>query len=580
MSGLTISNGFISSNGGSGIDVYQGNLTADGIVLSGNTTTDPVNGGPGLLSDTGTVTIRNSAIVNNHSAGVGGGVYNFFGSNMTLVNTTISGNIAAGWDGGAIWSYSPLTLRNCTVTDNSAVSGSGIAVRSGTVSMSNTILAGNRSSGAGPDLSGQLLASGYNLIGNTQGGSGFVPTDILNVDLQLGKLGDNGGPTPTRALLPGSPAINAGTADSAPLTDQRGVGRGDVISIGAFQATAAQLALSGLPDHADTGQPLALTVTAQDPLGQTAVGYRGTITFSSSDDLAALPGDYPLTALDAGQHTFPVAFGSGGTQSVTATDTVDTTISGRSADVLVGPAAPALLVRGFPAAVTAGDPNTFTVTILDTSGHSDASYRGTVHFTSTDPRAFLPRDYSFTEADAGSHLFGAAFRTAGTQALTATDIHTGALTGTQNGIVVSPAEAHALVLSGLPSSLYAGDVTTFTVTVVDAFDNVVTGYGGTVHFSSTDAAALLPRDYTFTSDDAGSHTFAVVLMTAGRQTLTARDMLFPTLQGSQDVDVLDAPWPFPSDRRTRRHAEWPTMGTDDTTAGLPNSRSSDPRRTP
>jgi hypothetical protein len=108
-----------------------------------------------------------------------------------------------------------------------------------------TLLAGNTVDGpgtnSGPDLSGTLGSLGHNLVGNTQDGSGFDATDLLNVDPLLGPLQDNGGPTFTMALLPGSPAIDAGDNTDAPDWDQRGPGypritaEDPVIDIGAFE---------------------------------------------------------------------------------------------------------------------------------------------------------------------------------------------------------------------------------------------------------------------------------------------------------------------------------------------------------
>ena len=78
----------------------------------------------------------------------------------------------------------------------------------------------------GPDLSGRLTSHGYNLIGNTSGSSGFGKTDLVGVNPDLAPLGDYGGPTQTMALLPGSPAIDAGSnalaAAAGLTTDQRG----------------------------------------------------------------------------------------------------------------------------------------------------------------------------------------------------------------------------------------------------------------------------------------------------------------------------------------------------------------------
>src|SRR5262249_53706677 len=77
-----------------------------------------------------------------------------------------------------------------------------------------------------------------------------------------------------------------------------------------------------------------------------------------------------------------------------------------------------------------------------------------------------------------------------------------------------------------------------TVTALDPYGNVVTGYTGTVHFSSSAASATLPADYTFTAADGGVHTFSVTLQTAGSQTLTATDTHSPALKGQTAANVL------------------------------------------
>ena len=93
---------------------------------------------------------------------------------------------------------------------------------------------------------------------------------------------------------------------------------------------AASLAVTGLPTPSETGVPLPVTVTARDAYGNVATGYTGTVRFTSSDAGAALPADYTFTTADAGAHAFPggVMFAHEGTQSVTATDTVNSAVTG------------------------------------------------------------------------------------------------------------------------------------------------------------------------------------------------------------------------------------------------------------
>src|SRR5207248_7118026 len=130
-------------------------------------------------------------------------------------------------------------------------------------------------------------------------------------------------------------------------------------------------------------------------------------------------------------------------------------------------------------------------------------YVGTVHFTSTDASAVLPANYIFTSTDGGVHTFSATLKTSGTQSITGADTVSGSVTGSQSGILVKPAAATTLLVSGYPNPATAGTANTFGVTAKDAFSNTATGYVGTVHFSSTDASAALPANYTFVVGDAG-----------------------------------------------------------------------------
>ena len=190
-----------------------------------------------------------------------------------------------------------------------------------------------------------------NLIGNSKDASGFGSTDLLNVDPRLAALQDNGGPTFTMALLPGSPAIDAGDNTDAPEFDQRGSGFprivGGTIDIGAFEvqpgpATRFQVST---PAHITSNTPFDVTVTALDAYGHTAVGYLGTVTFGATDTDPGvlLPADYTFTADDQGVHPFVGAFVliTLGDQTLTATDTADQTITGSaSVAVIPGPTPP------------------------------------------------------------------------------------------------------------------------------------------------------------------------------------------------------------------------------------------------
>jgi hypothetical protein len=277
---LTVSNSTLSGNSarsGGGIDSV-GTLTVSNSTLSGNSAR---NNGGGILSG-GTVTVSSSTLSAN-SAANGGGISN--SGTLTVSNSTLSGNSAG--NGGAIYNSVnfrfTLTVSDSTLSGNSA-SRSGGGLYNSTMSASspvlhNTLIAGNFGGATGTtrdDVSGPLDPSGdYNLIGDGTGMSGLsdgvngnqVGSASAPIDPLLGPLQDNGGPTFTMSLLPGSPAIDAGNNAYATDWDQRGPGYprivNGIIDIGAFEVqapAASRRTRQPLPDpvavHALPNSPL------------------------------------------------------------------------------------------------------------------------------------------------------------------------------------------------------------------------------------------------------------------------------------------------------------------------------------
>jgi hypothetical protein len=325
---------------GGGLYIGRGMLTISDSTIAANIlrggTSNGVNGdggptqGGGLYADDVTVTISNSMITSNTSrggigdtAGASHGAGLYVAGMLTVSTSTIASNTSRGGDardsyydtrgaggeglGGGLWVASGATARVSfsTIAANQAMGGTGGGLRGtdgpatggglynqGTLQTGDTILAGSSVTGPGtdtsPDLAGNLGSLGYNLIGNTQGSSGFDATDLLNVNPLLGPLQDNGGPTQTMALLPGSPAIDAGDNTDAPLWDQRGapfrrVVNG-VIDIGAFEVQArgygrpsrqplpdpVPVQALGMPAGPLFGQPPALPAASYPLLGSGA----------------------------------------------------------------------------------------------------------------------------------------------------------------------------------------------------------------------------------------------------------------------------------------------------------------------
>jgi hypothetical protein len=288
-------------------------------------------------------------------------------------------------------------------------------------------------------------------------------------------------------------------------------------------AAASTFSVTSFPNPTTAGVAASFTVTARDAFGNTATGYLGITHFTSTDGQVVLPSDYQFVAGDNGVHTFSATFKTAGSQSLTATDT-STGIKGAQAAILVNPAgASVLTLAGYPSPIQAGATGTFTVTASDAFGNTATGYLGTIHFTSADSQAVLPNDYTFVAADSGAHTFSTVFKTVGTQSLTATDKAVPSLTASQSGITVNPAAFGSLTVIGFAAPATAGVASSFTVTARDTLGNLVTGYTGAVHFTSSDSQAVLPADYTFGAGDNGSHTFSATLNTAGSQSISATD---------------------------------------------------------
>ncbi len=294
------------------------------------------------------------------------------------------------------------------------------------------------------------------------------------------------------------------------------------------------------------GVPFSMTVSALDAASNIVSGYTGTVHFTSSDPLAELPPDIAFVAGDQGSRTFTgVLLKTSGDRTITATDAA-MAITGTSDAITVAPDAAVAFSLSAPAGNTAGSAFDLTVTARDQFNNVANGYLGTVHFTSSDAHAgiTLPADFTFSPADNGSHIFsGVVLDTAGVQTVTATDTVTVSINGTSGSIAVAPAVATVFSVTA-PATATAGAPFDITVTAKDIYDNIATGFSGTVHFTGTDAGAavILPADYTFVGADNGSHAFAsaVTLASSGIRTVTATDTVNPATNGTSGSIAVGA----------------------------------------
>jgi hypothetical protein len=318
------------------------------------------------------------------------------------------------------------------------------------------------------------------------------------------------------------------------VTDTSVAALTDALTVSVVSGAATQLVLSVPAMPVTAGSAFSVQVTLRDSSNNIATGYTGTVHFTSTDGAAVLPADYTFTAGDAGQKTFStVELRTAGSPSLTVTDTVTAALTDtQSVTVTSGVAASLSLTA--PAAATAGAAFSVTVSARDAFSNVATGYTGTVSFSSDDTLAMLPANYTFTAGDAGSRQFSVTLATAGSQPVRVTD---GTFNASAN-VTVSAGAATQLALSVPATPVAAGSAFSVQVTLRDAFNNIATGYMGTVHFTSTDGAAVLPADYSFTAGDAGQRTFSTVeLRTAGNPSLTVTDTVTAALTATAPVTV-------------------------------------------
>ncbi len=361
----------------------------------------------------------------------------------------------------------------------------------------------------------------YSQIISAAGGTGAIQLSIINVqNANLGlTLTPSGG---SNLVIVGPPTATGTETFTVTATDAAGATATVNYSITVLptQVTATHFAVTA-PANVVAGNVAQFTVTALDELNNTALGYSGTVNFTSSDSQAMLPA---ATTLVNGVGVFSATLTTAGTQTLTATDILTTSISGGSLDITVSPAPAIRFAISAPASARLGITFSFTVTAQDQFYNTATSYAGTVRFTSSDPNAGVPAP---TFLNNGTAVLSATLDTEGSQTITAYDTASNLITGRSDPIAAMGAATKFVVSA--PSSAGAGNVLVFTVTAEDSKSNIATSYAGTVHITSTDAQAVLGANATLTN---GIGFFAASLRTAGTETLTATDTVTASIKGT------------------------------------------------
>ncbi|HEX5848665.1 MAG TPA: choice-of-anchor Q domain-containing protein [Rubrobacter sp.] len=220
LNNLTVANG--DSGGGSGGGIYNsGTLGITNSTIRDNSAFYGYRYGGGIYND-GKLSVTNSTISGN-SADTGGGIANRQGT-LGVTNSTISGN-SAYVHGGGIYNYQgTLGITDSTVSGNKASINGGGIYNNGTAALGNTIVANSIRGGS---CGGSITDAGGNLDTDGSCVDETVTTSQTTTDPLLDPKGlqNNGGPTQTIALMPGSKAVDAAVDANCPSTDQRGVSR-------------------------------------------------------------------------------------------------------------------------------------------------------------------------------------------------------------------------------------------------------------------------------------------------------------------------------------------------------------------
>lgn len=333
-----------------------------------------------------------------------------------------------------------------------------------------------------------------------------------------------------------------------------------------------------VPESTQAGHSAYVFVEALDAANQIATGYTGSVSLSLAppDATVPLPTAYTFSSSDHGVHLFQVTLATAGSETIDATGTLSSaTITGAATTTVYTTTAPTItptvaqVMIISPEQAATGVGTRVEVEALDTAGHLVRNFTGTVTLSSSDTlatgapnhrtaAASLPITYTFTQRDHGEHTFLVTFQTAiATGSATTVSASTPGASGTVTGqatlttypptvVTHFDVDSRGLVASGTATAVY--------VSALNASNQVVTGYTGTISFGSSDTTATAAATsggtptalgtftYQFTAADAGVHKFYLTFGTLGHQTLTVTDTT-TKLTGTTNVNVVTPPLP-------------------------------------
>jgi MBG domain (YGX type)/Bacterial Ig-like domain (group 3) len=447
---LTVTNSTIEDNRGGayggGVWTTGGAAKLTDCIIEGNSAR--LQGG-GVFAG-GSSAINGCTVADNSVFGSGGGIFVGFGA-LTLTNSTITGNSGGGGAvmGGdwSVFSATSMRVTNCTIADNDSsggiyVTGSNVTL---TLTLDNSIVADNAGGSGTADVSvgpTNSLVAYNNLIGVGSGGlmngwdGNIVGTQAAPIDPMLGPLQNNGGPTETMALLPGSPALGKGDlADTS--ADQRGAPADSPPDIGAFQSQGFNVTADITDPTYSSGQ-VGLTVSAVDGGGNQTAGFIYNINWG--DGTAQCPdiNSVPASAGNGSGVPLSHTYANPGVYKVSLT-AVDEGLE-------VSPPATAVIV----VSSTPGDN-------ISLSGGSAAG-QVVISSVTTPATVYTPTDLAFVAGEGGSDTYTVNFGSTLTAPITI------AGSGGGDTLVVNGDSSSTNVINKTPGQITWGSPVTETIT--------------------------------------------------------------------------------------------------------------------
>ncbi len=469
---------FVSGN--DSVTVFQVDSGAIATISALTVTLGSVTGNGGAITNGGTLTLSNVAVTNSFATLNGGGIYST--GTLTVNSSVISGNSAAV-NGGGVASTGTVVFYDSTISGNTATADGGGIDTSGAFSVPQSTFFGNTAADGSAienEVSGVMELLQCTVTGNTATITGGGTITNLNTN--------EGAVTMLNS-------IDAGNASSG----------GDCVSCGGqssfnvFNMTAGTLNLGPLTNNGGPTQ----TVLPQEGSPVIAAGS------VALDQNTGLPQSLANDQRGA-------AFAR----------VVNNLVDLGSVQANAGPAA--FLTLNVADSSVAGQPLVVTVSAFTAAENPAASFTDTVHFTSSDPQAQLPPDYTFVGADAGTHVFSVTLETSGAQTITVTDVQQSTLTATQTVNVSAGPASSIIALAGSGQIAIPG--TTFAIAleaeVTDSFGNPIPSIPITFTAPTTGASGTFAggvSTVTITTLTTGIATAPAFTAnsTAGQYTVTA-----------------------------------------------------------